>query len=528
MDLSWLTGGSWSYPDEEPPPVAATRERPPMANLPSQLYPEHNVKWYPNAAEEDHSTWKETGFKPPDRPKKHSPVQAVEAPAPALPQGDLEVTVAAALVLPEALDPSGEDAGPGWYSVTAYYPSEDLPSQESRRTQPLQSTRPRPRGKEECTLNQRIRVPFNTREQFLRVALYRCQDYQPGSSCSIDNITLIAEATVPIADPTASETSMWPLVRDFEQRGGLLLSVSMPGSGSAESPPAREPAQPAAGPASPAPPPPQEEQLREPEEHQQPQLRTCTTDFLPQPQIHRHGEPTTAGPHAAAQGRLPSTASEQPPPNDAVATAVSGCSSGRSSGRSNGRRHTFAGECGLDVGSEVEVFSKTACKWQRGRVVEIEDYVLTAEYEVIAGGETVTRRRIFDLGASNVHESLRIPGLQKAALKEPARALSPRPTAAAHAEPRILVTSLGPGSTPPKNSEATQFTGLASSLAARLSPWSACMSSSPEEAQSCMFSERPKDPQEVVLAQVPVLLPDGPVLPQMWGERTPPPARHVT
>jgi len=508
MDLSWVLGG-WSSSDE-PPPVAATA-RSPMANLPSQLYPELDVKWYPNAAEEDPSTWKETGLKQPGRPRRESPAPTAEVPAPAPPQGDLQVTVAAAL----ALEPSGEEVAAGWYCVSAYYPNEDLHAQESRRTQPLQSTRPKPRGKEECTLNQRIRVPFNTREQFLRVALYRCKCYEPGSSCSScnsDNITPYAEATVPIADPAVASMSMWPLVRDFEQRGGVLLSVSMPGSGSAESLSAHEPVQPAAGPATPAPSPPQEEH----EQH-----------LEPDPQISRHGELITgkAGPPAAVQGRLPSTALEQPPPNDAVAAAVSGS----------------ADECsGLVVGSEVEVFSKTACKWQRGRVVQIEDYVLTADYEVTADGETMARRRQFHLGASNLHESLRIPGLHKAALKElqlptPQPLRSPSPRAARTPPTEDLSISVTPhklgvatppknaGSdevrcscqpfqmgdvTPSKNSEATQFKGFASSLAARLSPWSACMSSSPDEAQ------------EVVLTQVPVMA-EGPVLPRMWGARAP-------
>jgi len=471
---------------DEPPPVVAT-VRPPMANLPSELYPEPNVKWYPNAAEEDPSTWRETGLKLPGRSRKQSPAPAAEAPAPKPPQGDLEVTVAAALVSPEAIEPFREEACAGWYSVSAYYPNEDLPVQESRRTQLVQSTRPRPRGREECTLNQRIRVPFNTREQFLRVAVYRCQHHEPGNDCSADNITLVAEATIPIADPAASSSSMWPLVRDFEQKGGVRLSVSMPGSGSAESPAAEEPVQPADGPASPAPSPPQEEQLQD-------------------------------------VGRLAATALVQFPPDDAVARA-SGSSSGHSRDHSVGR-HTCAGECsGLDVGSEVEVFSKTACKWQRGRVVEMKDYVLTAEYEVTATGETITRRRKFDLGASNVHESLRIPGAHKAAPKElqlrspqPLRVPCQRPVATLPVEePRILVTpppKLGPEDTPPKDSEARQFTGLASSLAARLSPWSACMLSSPEGAQ------------EVVLTQVPVMA-DGPVLPQMWGERTPSPRRQA-
>jgi len=47
----------------------------------------------------------------------------------------------------------------------------------------------------------------------------------------------------------------------------VLLSVSMPGSGSAESLSAHEPVQPAAGPATPAPSPPQEEQLQQHAQH---------------------------------------------------------------------------------------------------------------------------------------------------------------------------------------------------------------------------------------------------------------------
>lgn len=485
MDLSWLVGGHWSNSDE-PPPVTATT-RPPKANLPSQLYPEPNVKWYPNAAEEDPSTWKETGLQLPGRPRKQSPAPIAEARALAAPQGDLEVALLDALVQVEAPEQPGEEADAGWYSVTAYYPNEDLLAQESRRTQPLQSTRPRPRGPEECKLNQRICVPFNTKEQFLRVALYRCHHFEPGSKCSRDNITLVAEATVPIADPAASSTSTWPLVRDFEQRGALRLSVSMPDS----------------GPANVAPPPPQEEQMQEHEKHPE-----------PQPQHDRQEEPVATGLQTAEHGRLPAAALEQLPPTDALDAAASGSSFGCSSGRSrNNGQHVGTGEsCGLDVGSEVEVFSKTACKWQIGRVVEIEDYVLTAEYEVTADGGTITRRRKFDLAASNVHESLRIPGLHKASPNE-FQLLVPgtRPvTALLVDEPQILVTPQKLGNeTPPTDTEEKNFGCIASSLAARLSPWSACMSSSPEGAQEVVFTP-----------QVPVMA-DGPVLPQMWGARTP-------
>jgi len=73
--------------------------------------------------------------------------------------------------------------------------------------------------KEESLAGRQFALPFNDREQLVKVAVYRSGEQ--GDS-------LVGEATVPIADPSSAAPTPWPLIRDFEAQGSVTLQLALP------------------------------------------------------------------------------------------------------------------------------------------------------------------------------------------------------------------------------------------------------------------------------------------------------------
>jgi len=192
------------------PPTAArssSQSRRTTDDLPSELYPEPKIRWYPNV-EEHPSIWNATGLQQPGRPAKPAPSQSTG--------GFITVSLCSA----HGLDPSGQACGSGRYRASAFYQSEaGLPALDERKTHASAGSRGVVANREDCVFDAEIRVPFSSREQFLKVAVFRVDG-------TLD--LLVGEATVPIADPEVSNTCTWPLLRDFEQQGLVKLSVRLP------------------------------------------------------------------------------------------------------------------------------------------------------------------------------------------------------------------------------------------------------------------------------------------------------------
>jgi len=128
---------------------------------------------------------------------------------------ELTVRLKAAIALEPPVEPSGG------YRATAFYQSEGLEPRERRKCQPKQAAESK-YGKKmhDCFLEAQFRIPYNSREQFVKVAVYAVAD---GADVPV------GEATVPIADPKAETMTGWRLMQDFEETGEVELQVVFPG-----------------------------------------------------------------------------------------------------------------------------------------------------------------------------------------------------------------------------------------------------------------------------------------------------------
>ncbi|CAE6967720.1 NVL [Symbiodinium sp. CCMP2592] len=128
---------------------------------------------------------------------------------------ELTVRLKAAIALEPPVEPSGG------YRATAFYQSEGLEPRERRKCQPKQAAESK-YGKKmhDCFLEAQFRIPYNSREQFVKVAVYAVAD---GADVPV------GEATVPIADPKAETMTRWRLMQDFEETGEVELQVVFPG-----------------------------------------------------------------------------------------------------------------------------------------------------------------------------------------------------------------------------------------------------------------------------------------------------------
>lgn len=156
--------------------------------------------------------------------QRPSPRQRPAPPAAAGREEELVVNVIAAIDLLIAPDNSSDDRPTDdmYYRVTAYYPGEEWPVVEARKTKPVRAAFAAS-GSQACALYQQLRLPHDPREQLVRVALHAVS--QAGELC-------IGEAVVPVADPDAEAESRWPLVRGWDDVGTLVLQLRPPGADS--------------------------------------------------------------------------------------------------------------------------------------------------------------------------------------------------------------------------------------------------------------------------------------------------------
>ena len=68
-----------------------------------------------------------------------------------------------------------------------------------------------------CNLTGEFRVPYNSREQFVKLAVFAVGHGGPDA--------LVGEACVPTADPASEELREWRLVRDFEEIKLIIMQT---------------------------------------------------------------------------------------------------------------------------------------------------------------------------------------------------------------------------------------------------------------------------------------------------------------
>lgn len=182
------------------------------------MYPAPNIKWYPNA--EDHPSLfagrEEHGLKAPEVKVVQRPTSSPSAGSNRR-GGTLLVNVVEAFELPA----SQHEEGPGSYRLTAYYQSEMNQSVVEKRKSAAVVAVPNPKrkAKEDCTFNVQLRMPFDSLEQFVKVAIFRVD--RPTDS-------LVGEATLTLADPAVEDLADHFLMRDLEDMGGVVASARLP------------------------------------------------------------------------------------------------------------------------------------------------------------------------------------------------------------------------------------------------------------------------------------------------------------
>lgn len=180
------------------------------------VYPGLNVKWY-HSMESHPSVFEDTGelgIQPPT--PTVVAVSVAEEPAPAE-FGSVAVSVFAVrgLRVPANLRDTAQS-----YRIAVFYQSDrgNLQVFESRKGEVKKATCSGPKNRQECIFDDRYLMPFDHREQFVMIALYRVGQ-------QID--TLVGEVAVPLADPDVCEALSYTLMRDFEEQGEITLSVHM-------------------------------------------------------------------------------------------------------------------------------------------------------------------------------------------------------------------------------------------------------------------------------------------------------------
>jgi len=120
-----------------------------------------------------------------------------------------------------ALDLSPSDGfGPHHFYATAYYPGEPPDAMHTRKTCPVKANLSVTNSDvENCIFHQRVSVPYNSRQQLLMVAIFEVDQVED---------TFVGEATVPLADMRLEATSPWPLIRDSNPTGTVMLKIQLP------------------------------------------------------------------------------------------------------------------------------------------------------------------------------------------------------------------------------------------------------------------------------------------------------------
>lgn len=243
------------------------------------------------------------------------------------------------------------------YTVTAYYQRESEDVSNERRTQPeVANQSATDSSKLDCTFNKHIHIPYNSRQQFVKVAVFELAPHGDA---------YVGEATVPIADPEVETVSPWPLVCDFVETGVVMLSLQLPRNDETPT-----------------------------------NLRSVST-----------GETPTS----ALASCNPQDEDIKPPGPPPLGTICEGCSPMQTqfaafSRESCDETHHTRGPASardvplLKVGDIVDIFSSSAARWLQSRVVQADMNTVTVEY-----GE---RRRDIDLRDPKIHEYFRYPDPQ--------------------------------------------------------------------------------------------------------------------
>lgn len=186
------------------------------------VYPEPRIKWYPNA--EQHPSLVldacNRGLHALAQKAAPQPVPVKVSASPSAKESSKEIMV---VELQTAFDLEVPMQGHKGLRATAFYQSEGFEYREKRKTD-LQRSRLSQSGQglEDCDFNWKFNVPYNSREQFVKVGILVVD--AEGTEVSV------GEATIPVADPSVEELQAWRLVRDFEERGQVKLRVGLPGS----------------------------------------------------------------------------------------------------------------------------------------------------------------------------------------------------------------------------------------------------------------------------------------------------------
>lgn len=379
-----------------------------------KLYPAPQIKWYSNISQHPSVFLgvRPNGFE--------VPVDEPEGPTDIDDTGEfIVVTVDSA----EELAPL-ECPGTPLFRVTAHYQSEEQDVVERRMTPAVRAI---PSSadplKVDCTLNQRICVPFNSREQFVKVGIY--QHTLMGDS-------LVGEATVPIADPSVSSTSPWPLLRDFEDMGVVMLSVSEPTSDL---------------PVDTTPPPP-------------PPVATICEDMAVQRSLDGRATPTLWQPQQS-QPQQPQHRLQQPPVQQQP-TALQQHQQPQQQPQQQAQQHMEQQQQQYQsqmtqsyrIGDPVEVYSKSEGRWVSGNVAKVSGNgdEVTLEY----GG----RGRVINLRAPWALEYLRRPtklsalgsnATSSTGVEFSSTSSSEKQCAPSIVEPPIVANTVGHSTTEPLN-----------------------------------------------------------------------------
>jgi len=120
------------------------------------------------------------------------------------------------------------------YYASAYYVGESQEEIKGRKTLSVKANpSPTNPSKEDCVLHKEIRVPYNSRQQFIMVAVYEAD--QLGD-------TFVGQATVPLAESRLASTSPYQLVRDGIQNGTVTMNVQFDTTGAGPATPSGFPA----------------------------------------------------------------------------------------------------------------------------------------------------------------------------------------------------------------------------------------------------------------------------------------------
>lgn len=209
-------------------------------------YPEPRIKWYGGAGDDPGRGGNPSGLTLPAAPRTPTGATqaAVGAPrceyAPPPPSGNVSMFTGAAMkhfqdaghaasnqltVCVNGLHglKISDDGSRSRYRATAHYCDEPREVAMPRSTPP-QEARASQRGPslEDCPLSGRIRLPYNSRQQFVIVDISRV-----GGADAAE--VLVGQATIPIADPSASTATPWPITCEHVSNGTATVSILLPG-----------------------------------------------------------------------------------------------------------------------------------------------------------------------------------------------------------------------------------------------------------------------------------------------------------